>query len=148
MANNKINKYLSLLTVNKKKILIIGIPVITLAICAGSYFIYENTKKTNISSSISPPPPPIIPDEVDAIFPEIKTFDFYDLIEFKNGKPIIGDKMIASIVKSIVSRLGTTNGDISFYIEDISDVNKNIFFKWVYENKQIKKTYNILINGL
>ncbi|MGL5205811.1 MAG: MHO_1590 family protein [Metamycoplasmataceae bacterium] len=86
-------------------------------------------------------------DEND-IFPEIDSKDFYNLIEFENGLPFIGDKMMAAIIKDIVNRLGSAEGNLAFYIIENSKVEKTIYFKWINGEKELKKTYIISINSL
>jgi hypothetical protein len=44
--------------------------------------------------------------------------------------------------------LGSVNGDIHFYITENSITEKTIYFKWIYNEKEIKKTYIISINAL
>jgi hypothetical protein len=44
--------------------------------------------------------------------------------------------------------LGSVDGDINFYIIKNSNLQKTIYFKWIYKEKEIKKTYIISINAL
>ncbi len=124
----------------------IGIPIFITSFAIISYMVYSNnTIKTNKNKIITPS---IIKPDNELIFPDIKTRDFYDQIEFEEGLPFVGSKMMGAIIKSIISRLGSVNGDVTYYIIEKSKVQKNIYFKWSYKKKEIKKTYNILINGL
>jgi hypothetical protein len=117
--NKKIN-------VNYKKILLISIPILVAGLSTGCYFIFKNQDQ---GSGL-----PIAPEENDIekdkeVFPIIKQSDFYHLIEFENGKPFIGDKMMAAIIKDVITRLGSVNGDIHFYITENSITEKTIYFK-------------------
>ena len=133
------------ININYKKILMISLPIIIVGVSVSCYFMFKNqsNNKTPILNIESPNT-----EENKDVFPIIKSSDFYHLIEFENGKPFIGNKMMAAIIKDIVTRLGTVNGDIKFYIKENSGVEKIIYFKWVYQEKEIKKTYIILINAL
>ena len=141
MFKKKTNRIL----VNYKKILMVSLPIIIIGISLGCYFTFKN--QNNDKKPILIVESPNI-DESQAVFPIIKSSDFYHLIEFENGKAFIGNKMMAAIIKDIVTRLGTVNGDIKFYIKENSSVEKMIYFKWIYQEKEIKKTYIILINAL
>ena len=136
MFKKKTNRIL----VNYKKILMVSLPIIIIGISLGCYFTFKN--QNNDKKPILIVESPNI-DESQAVFPIIKSSDFYHLIEFENGKAFIGNKMMAAIIKDIVTRLGTVNGDIKFYIKENSSVEKRIYFKWIYQEKEIKKTYII-----
>ncbi|MGL5204687.1 MAG: MHO_1590 family protein, partial [Metamycoplasmataceae bacterium] len=60
----------------------------------------------------------------------------------------IGDNMLAAIIKDIVTRLGSVEGNLAFYIIENSRTEKIIYFKWIHEEKELKKTYFISINSL
>ncbi|MDK2819240.1 MAG: hypothetical protein KFW07_00225 [Mycoplasmataceae bacterium] len=141
-------KIINLLKNNFNRILLISIPVITISSIISSYFIYLKYFKKEKSEEKILPPEKEDEKEDTEIFPEIKSIDFYDLIDFENGSPIIGDRMIAAIIKDIVTRLGTSLGDISFYITEKTNREKLIFFKWINDKKELKKTYIISINAL
>ena len=141
---NKIKE--KLLNHHLKRILFIALPIVVTGLTIGGYFMYQsinkpNTTKPNIIKPITKPVDPII-------FPKIKSIDFYHLIEFENGIPFIGEIMMAAIIKDIVTRLGSVDGMLSFYIVKNSSVESTIYFKWIYEKKEIKKTYIISIKGL
>lgn len=120
MKNNNKNFFLSFLIKNKKKLLLIGTPTLVIVISVGGYIFYENAIKTKTFIK-KPTDVVVLPTDKEIIFPDINSIDFYDQIEFKNGEPFIGDKMISSIIKSVITRLGSTDGDVSFYIEEVSD---------------------------
>lgn len=147
--NSKIKKgFTKLRNMSAKKILLIALPISFIGLIVGSYFIFININKTEIKEDIIVPDILDPPTDENQIFPEIDSKDFYDLIEFENGLPFIGDKMIASIIKDIITRLGTVEGSLSFYITEISLTEKAIYFKWTNKEKEVKKTYIISINSL
>lgn len=129
---------------------LISVSMITVSAIISSYFIYTKYfKNSKEEEKILPPENEDEKNNQDfEIFPEIKSVDFYDLIDFENGAPVIGDRMLAAIIKDIVTRLGVSQGDMSFYIIEKTNWEKLIFFKWIHDKKEIEKTYIISINGL
>ncbi len=112
---------------------------------------HQNINKSNTNKQTKPSDPIIeTPSTIidKSIFPKIKSSDFYDLIEFKNGIPFIGDIMLAAIIKDIITRLGSPDGELKFYIVKNNPLETTLNFKWVHEKKEIKKTYIISIKGI
>ncbi|MGL5617906.1 MAG: MHO_1590 family protein [Metamycoplasmataceae bacterium] len=148
MTNKNKSIFSKLKIINSKKLILIPLPILIVGFSIGSYFIFANMNKNKENDNI------LIPDieepQIDEndIFPEIDSKNFYNLIEFENGYPFIGDKMMASIIKDIITRLGSVDGDLAFYIIENSRIKKTIYFKWIHEGKELKKTYIISINSL
>ncbi|MGL5643358.1 MAG: MHO_1590 family protein [Metamycoplasmataceae bacterium] len=128
--------------------MLIPIPILIVGFSVGSYFVFTNMSKDKIKDDIVIPDIEEPPINENDIFPEINAKDFYNLIEFENGLPFIGDKMMAAIIKDIVTRLGSVDGNLAFYIIENSQVEKTIYFKWIHDEKELKKTYIITINSL
>ncbi|MGL6125433.1 MAG: MHO_1590 family protein [Metamycoplasmataceae bacterium] len=147
MNNNK-SQFSKLKMNSIKKILIVSLPILIAGLSIGAYFIFINMNKEEIKENVLIPNPQDPSIDENNIFPEIDSKDFYNLIEFENGRPFIGDKMMAAIIKDIITRLGSVDGDLSFYIVEDSAIKKTIYFKWVFEKKELKKTYIISINSL
>ncbi|MGL5204841.1 MAG: MHO_1590 family protein [Metamycoplasmataceae bacterium] len=148
MSNKNINMLSKLRIINSKKLLLITLPILIVGFSIGSYWILTNMNKNkNNNDNLIPDVEEPEIDEND-IFPEIDSKDFYNLIEFENGLPFIGDNMLAAIIKDIVTRLGSVEGNLTFYIIENSRTEKIIYFKWIYEEKELKKTYIISINSL
>ncbi len=139
---NKSNKKIN---INYKKVLMISLPILIVGLSVGCYFIFKNPEQPKTINPIIENPPI---EEEKEVFPVIKASDFYHLIEFEDGKPFIGDKMMSAIIKDVITRLGSVDGDINFYIIKNSNLQKTIYFKWIYKEKEIKKTYIISINAL
>ncbi|MGL5732739.1 MAG: MHO_1590 family protein [Metamycoplasmataceae bacterium] len=148
MNNKNTNFFSKLRIINSKKIMMISLPILIVGSSIGSYFLFTNINKNNENDDVFIPDVEEPPINENDIFPEIDSKDFYNLIEFENALPFIGDRMLAAIIKDIVTRLGSVDGNLAFYIIENSPIEKIIYFKWIHEEKELKKTYIISINSL
>lgn len=81
-------------------------------------------------------------------FPKIYEKDYLNLIEFDNHKPIIGDKIKIKVIQDVVNRVSTSEGKLSFYIEETKDKQLiNFHFKWEKDKNVLYKTYTISIKN-
>lgn len=79
----------------------------------------------------------------DNFFPKLYQVDYYDYLEFdENAKPVIGDKFIMQVISDVVSRVASSNGNISYTITKHSNSSVDFHFKWTYKNKILYKTYS------
>lgn len=78
-------------------------------------------------------------------FPKIYEKDYYSLIEFENHKPIIGEKIKIKVIQDVVNRVSTSDGKLSFYVEEKNKQLVNFHFKWEKNNIVLSKTYTISI---
>lgn len=84
--------------------------------------------------------PPSI-DNADQFFPQIDPKDYYDLIEFKEHKPIISKKLKAKVIQDVISRVASNQGEINFNIEDVSEQKCIFHFQWKIKDKTFFKNY-------
>lgn len=82
----------------------------------------------------------------DDIFPTIKINDFYHLIKYKNGSYSISNEMLGSIIKSIISKMSTTRGEVFISKTRHSDTNIELVFRWLYMGTNLYKTYSIRLS--
>ena len=83
------------------------------------------------------------------VYPNVFSEDFYPYIDFVNGQSHISDKMIAKLVKQVISDMAITDGTISWAYQR-SDSNKtvDVSFKWEGSQETQSRTYQIKLNGL
>ena len=83
------------------------------------------------------------------VFPELTIEDFYDKILIKNGKPIINDFFIASVVEKVIKETKLSNSDIKWGYKFLNFERTEIDFYFettIYFDKLIRKKYNFKIN--
>ncbi|WP_330463612.1 MHO_1590 family protein [Metamycoplasma gateae] len=86
--------------------------------------------------------------EVDwrEIFPDIKSSDYYDKLNYRDGQAWIDEDMIVYIIKDILNRMLVTNGEVNYAYKQIDDQNLLITFKWNNDDEKSSITYKIYTN--
>lgn len=82
------------------------------------------------------------------IFPEIKSSDYYNKLNYKDGQAWIDEDMIVYIIKDILNRMLVTNGEVRYAYKKVDDQNLIITFKWNNEKEKSVVTYKISANKL
>ncbi|BAP39583.1 MHO_1590 family protein [Metamycoplasma canadense] len=82
------------------------------------------------------------------VFPEIKSSDYYEKLNYKDGQALIDEDMIVYIIKDILNRMLVTNGEVDYAYKQLDDQNLMITFKWKNEKEKSVVTYKISTNKL
>ncbi|MGX9339356.1 MHO_1590 family protein [Mycoplasma sp. 332] len=82
------------------------------------------------------------------VFPNIKSSDYYDKLNYRNGQAWIDEDMIVYIIKDIINRMLVTEGEVEYAYKQIDDQNLLITFKWSSEKEKSVVTYKINTNKL
>lgn len=80
----------------------------------------------------------------DSFFPKIYKEDYWDLVEFKNHKPFISQKLKLKIINDVISRVALNKGKISYFIEEKPNyelITTVFHFKWEYKSLTLHKSY-------
>ncbi|WP_419538728.1 MHO_1590 family protein [Mycoplasma phocoeninasale] len=82
------------------------------------------------------------------VFPDIKSEDYYDHLNFKDGQGWIDENMITIIIKDILNRMTVTDGTIKYAYKQVD--NQNVIISLYWENNERKSfvSYKIAINKL
>ncbi|WP_416388968.1 MHO_1590 family protein [Mesomycoplasma lagogenitalium] len=80
------------------------------------------------------------------VFPEINSRDYYDLIEIKNNKAVISEKMISFFISDVIKKLGVSYGDIKFNYLYKSEQSVIVEFIWIDKDQKLYKNYHLKIN--
>ncbi|WP_277869742.1 MHO_1590 family protein [[Mycoplasma] phocidae] len=82
------------------------------------------------------------------VFPEIKSEDYYDYLNFKDGQGWIDENMITVIIKDILNRMTVTDGKIKYAYKQIDNQNVIISLYWQNQTRKSFVSYKISINKL
>lgn len=128
---------------NKKAIIITLCVFTSLAIISSltTFFVLKNKQNTQnsldddnlfVNSKL----------EAKDIFPTIYASDYYDLIEIENGHAKIGEKLITTFVRDIITKLLVNYGDIKFNYKIKADKEIFIEFIWYHEDESVSQNYH------
>lgn len=82
-------------------------------------------------------------ENADQFFPKINPSDYYKLVDFENHEPIINDDFRLQLIKDVISRVASSQGEISFNVEEVSPKHNIFHFKWTYGDKVLYKNYTV-----
>ncbi|WP_203341719.1 MHO_1590 family protein [Metamycoplasma hominis] len=95
-------------------------------------------------------PRPNIKTEINwrEIFPDVKTSDYYNQLNFKDGQGFIDKEMITYIIKDILNRMTILDGNVSYAYKQEDDQNLYIAFKWENKSQKSNITYKFSVNRI
>ncbi|PYF43166.1 MHO_1590 family protein [Metamycoplasma alkalescens] len=82
------------------------------------------------------------------IFPEIKSSDYYEKLNYRNGQAWIDEEMIVYIIKDVLNRMLVIDGEVDYAYKQIDDQNLLITFKWNNDKQKSVVSYKISTNKL
>ncbi|BDX52732.1 hypothetical protein JPM7_3390 [Metamycoplasma equirhinis] len=82
------------------------------------------------------------------IFPDIKSSNYYNMLNFRNGQAWIDEEMIVNIIKDIINRATILDGEIKYAYKIIDDQTVLISFIWKNSIEKTAITYKISTNKL
>ncbi len=130
----------------RKKIILIGTPIVVASTFVGIYYIVKKTEKVKEKHERTSQMIKEVKKTVNkkGIFPNITYDEIYDEIIMENNAPYISDDMIAKFIKLVFMRIGTSDGEVK--VEIISNDRTNVLlrFSWMMDKvvKEIK-IYNL-----
>ncbi|WP_373928199.1 MHO_1590 family protein [Metamycoplasma hominis] len=82
------------------------------------------------------------------MFPDVKTSDYYNQLNFKDGQGFIDKEMITYIIKDILNRMTILDGNVSYAYKQEDDQNLYIAFKWENKSQKSNITYKFSVNRI